>query len=256
MPTVCLRCPVLTAVSVAVVLLASGLSNAGEWKGREIERDGVRRVLNPATTVEPQQTCATAETWRVAGGDEADVLFGPINDIARNDAGVSFLLDSQVATVHVISPDGEYLRSIGREGEGPGEFRWASDIVLLGDGTVCVLQVMPARAVMLTPEGKAIGDLPLPRGKDGSYANLNGGSIARGEIVLHLTELTKKETRIGMKTSFVRTDSQGRITTTYWALLQEADLAELTFDEKSDAPPVWAIAADGRFFINNNWAAY
>jgi hypothetical protein len=33
-------------------------------------------------------------------------------------------------------------------------------------------------------------------------------------------------------------------------------LAKVTFDEKGDAPPVWAVAEDGRFFINNNWDAY
>lgn len=246
----------ITVISVAAALLMSGVSKAGEWTGREIEREGVRHVLNPATAVEPAVTCTPAEIWQVGGGDEGEVLFGPINDVARNAAGVSFLLDSQLATVHVISPDGEYLRSIGREGEGPGEFRWASDIMLLADGTVCVLQSMPARAVMLTPEGKAAGDLPLPRGKDGSYAYLNGGSISKGELVLYLAEFIERETSIGLQTYFVRTDQQGAITATYWKLLQEQDLAKVTFDEKGDAPPVWAVAEDGRFFINNNWDAY
>jgi hypothetical protein len=192
----------------------------------------------------------------VEGGEDNEVLFGPVTAVARNSDGSSFLLDSQLSTVHVISHDGIYLRSVGREGEGPGEFRMATNVMLLPDGNVCVLQVMPARAVLLTPTGDAAGELLVPRGDADSHAFLNGGSITGDHMVYYLAEFIQKGSVIGMKSKFVRTDSEGELLATYWELLQEQDLAKVTFSEKTDASPIWAVGPDGRFYISGHWDGY
>jgi hypothetical protein len=231
-------------------------ANAADWKGREIEKDGMRHILNPSLPMESDRTFITVTAWRVDGGADSEVLFGPIGGVARDADGNSYVLDYQLNTVHVISAEGEYIRSIGREGEGPGEFQDPSGIMALPNGTICVLQPMPARAVLLTADGLAAGDHPLPRGEDGVSPILNGGSVAAGQIFLYLAKPFRKEASAGLQTSFVLTDAEGGITTTYWELFQEFDFAKVTFDEKGDAPPVWAMGADGRFCINNNWDDY
>ena len=243
-------------ILAALLSMVADSSIATEWKGREIEKDGLRHIINPGIPMEGVRDNTTITSWRIGGDTENDVLFGLIDDVARDADGVSYLLDSQLSTVHVFSPEGDYLRSIGREGDGPGEFRSASDIMLLPNGTLCVLQLMPARAVLLTVDGAAAGDHPLPTYEDGGSAFLNGGSIAAGQIVLYMAKFFRKETSFGLQTSFVRADSNGGITTTYWKLHQEVDMANVTFDEKGDAPPIWAVGTDGRFFINNKWDAY
>jgi hypothetical protein len=246
--------PIVLFIAVSISAVPQ-ISNATEWKGHEVERDGIKRVINPSTAAEPERIRTATKIWHVGESNE-DVLFGPISDMEREPEGVSFLMDPQLNTVHVISPKGEYLRSIGREEEGPGEFSGANDIMLLRDGTVCVLQIMPARAVLITAEGDAAGEHPLPKDEEGGYIYLNGGSIAGDRIFLHIAQFIQRETMIGLETSFVRIDSDGNIVTTYWELLQEADLAKITFDEKSDISPIWAVGADGRFFVNNSWDAY
>jgi hypothetical protein len=56
-------------------------------------------------------------------------------DLALADDGTLYVVESSPAVVNIYGPDGRYLRSIGREGEGPGEFR-VGFIGLVGDTMV------------------------------------------------------------------------------------------------------------------------
>jgi hypothetical protein len=244
------------AILVVLVVVAPGDAHATQWKGYETSKDGVRHVINPMIPIEGSMTYEGEKTWRIGGDDDAEVLFGQITHIVRDKLGFSYILDSQLCTVHIMAPDGEYLRSIGRAGEGPGEFRVPNSVSLFSSGTVCVLQVMPGRAVLLTPDGEATGEHPLPRGKDDTHVFINGGVVVNDRLIINMAQFIRKETSIGLRTSFVRIDSEGKITTTYWEQLQEQDLAKVTFDEKADAMPVWAAGSDGRFYVNNDWDRY
>jgi hypothetical protein len=56
-------------------------------------------------------------------GDPGE-LFDP-QDLALNDRGEIFVKDQKPAVIKVFDASGNYVRSIGREGDGPGEFRTA-----------------------------------------------------------------------------------------------------------------------------------
>ena len=100
------------------------------------------------------------ELWQ-RGGDDDEIFFGNIDRIVTDPAGNAYSLDSQLSEVWVFSPEGEHLRTIGREGEGPGEFRGAGDLFYgLGD-KVGVLQIFPGRIVMMDPEGGPLDNFRL-----------------------------------------------------------------------------------------------
>ena len=100
---------------------------------------------------------------------------------------------------------------IGRVGEGPGEFRSPCALMVLPDNTICVLQSVPVRAVLLTAEGDAAGDHPLPKGKDGGTLYLNGGAIGNGALVLCVSEFMQAESSFSLETSFVKIDEAGAV---------------------------------------------
>ena len=124
------------------------------------------QVMNPAKAAKGPETIQLKELWRVGGYDDEDVLFGVITDIIADRDGHFYLLDSQLNEVQVYSPDGEYLRTIGREGEGPGEFRTAFNLLLLPNGNIGVLQAFPSKIIGLTPDGKPADDFRLPERDD------------------------------------------------------------------------------------------
>ncbi|MYB07473.1 MAG: 6-bladed beta-propeller, partial [Gemmatimonadetes bacterium] len=65
-------------------------------------------------------------------GTDPNLTFGAIRVQAASD-GTIYVLDQQAAEVRVFDADGRYLRTIVRQGEGPGEIGGANGIFLSGD---------------------------------------------------------------------------------------------------------------------------
>lgn len=131
-----------------------------------VDAAAAKQVMNPAEVASGVETIELEELWRVGGYDDEDVLFGVITDIITDSEGNFYMLDSQLSEVQVFSPDGEYLRTIGREGEGPGEFRLAFNLVGLPSGNIGVLQAFPSRVIGLTPNGDPTDGFELPTRDD------------------------------------------------------------------------------------------
>lgn len=64
---------------------------------------------------------------------EEQQQFGRINSVVADADGNLFVLDAIRDEVLVFSPDGEYLRMVGRQGPGPGEYKNPDYLGLLGD---------------------------------------------------------------------------------------------------------------------------
>jgi hypothetical protein len=92
------------------------------------------------------------ELWRVGGEDE-DVLFGRIVNLTGGPDGNVYILDNQLCQVTVISPEGEFVTTLGREGDGPGEVRQAIGLAVMDDGMVAIASGFPGKAVRLHADG-------------------------------------------------------------------------------------------------------
>ncbi len=121
--------------------------------------DGVPHVKNGATPTQGVEKLPMKEIWRHGGDDDEDVLFGMITDCAVGPDGNIYLLDAQLMQVLVFSPTGEVLPSLGRQGQGPGEFQNARQMVFLPDGTLGVAQLFPGKLIGLNLDGTPAKDL-------------------------------------------------------------------------------------------------
>jgi len=166
----------------ALILVLICAPAQATWKGKVVEKDGVHQVMNPATAEAAPETVKAKELWRV-GGDDEDVLFGVITDVIADRDGNFYLLDAQLSEIQVFAPDGEYLRTIGRAGEGPGEFRGALNLLLLPNGNIGVFQIAPAKVVTLTPEGEPADDFLLPETGTG-FKTLFGARNAGSHLAI------------------------------------------------------------------------
>jgi hypothetical protein len=128
---------------------------------RTIDDDGPAQGVQPLTL---------HELWRVGGEDE-DVIFGRIADLKMHPDGSVYVLDNQLCHVVVISSDGEHLRDISREGDGPGELRQPTGLVMLADDVLGVGMGFPAKLVTLALDGTPIGThYPVGAPADGNVA--------------------------------------------------------------------------------------
>lgn len=75
---------------------------------------------------EPNSTIELIE--ETTYGDIGDVVIGSVVGVLTDSNGRVFIGDYNANKIHVYHSDGSYLSSIGREGDGPGEFRRISQI--------------------------------------------------------------------------------------------------------------------------------
>jgi hypothetical protein len=209
--------------------------------------------MEKAVTVTPDRL------WEIGGDSEEEgEFFGVINRVLVDDEGNVFLLDNQLNEVKVFSADGEYLRTLGREGEGPGEFRQPVDMVFLSDGTLGVMQLAPGRVVKLTMDGDPAGEHPLPAQEGGSPLIIIGGSRMGDNLLLMGNENKMGEGKIDIiryaalvgpdGTELMRLLESPRTIEFANAVLSEQDWS--TFDRR------WQVASDGTFYACPEFADY
>ena len=251
---------VALGVFVTVFILISAAHPAGvnAWEGREEVRNGTTWVLNPTAPTEAPITLKLKELWRISGDEEDEFLFGVLTQIASDEEGNIYLLDAQLNEVMVFSPEGEYLRSIGREGEGPGEFRRPSDMFITAEGTVAVMQRMPGKVILLTTDGEPAGNLTVPQPDDGGMQMFSGGAPAGDHVVILANRFARKEASFETISTLVAIDKDGNQTAAYAEKRDSRDFANLVLDEKkmSLGALVWNAAADGRVFTSENFDVY
>jgi len=244
----------ILAVASSLLALDGSRLVAGAWQGKIVDKDGIPHVMNPAEPAAAVRTIELQPRWE-AGGDDEDYLFGVLSQITTDAEGNVYLLDSQLNEVQVFSSTGEYLRTIGREGEGPGEFRRPSDLFMTPEGNVGVLQAMPGKVVMMTKEGEPIGNHPLP--DDDGMRMFNRGCLAGDKLVLNQMQFARKEDGMEMKSALIAIDADGKQTATYLENTRKRDFAKMVFDEKTmQGALVWSAAPDGHVYTSDNFDAY
>lgn len=106
--------------------------------------------LDPLTAV---------EEVRVGSLEDPVAGFSDIRALTVGDDGLLRVLDADARQVRVFTPAGEWLRSIGGPGQGPGEFERPSAMGLLGD-TLWVHDLNAFRISWFDPEGEVLFTTP------------------------------------------------------------------------------------------------
>jgi len=240
------RCSLLAIGMAFLGGAALAARPAAAWKGEEVVRDGVRHVVNPETPVE-EVTLLAKEQWQ-RGGEDDDILFGMVSQLVRDGQGNIYLLDGQLSEIHVFSPTGEHLRKIGREGEGPGEFRNATDMYLGPNGTLGVVQVFPGRIVQLATNGTPAGNFPLPEVEGGGFQLVFVGRGLADRVVLAGAQQQMQGGQQVQSSYLEAFDPNGKSMVRYHEEKAETRFGGMKFIEKtfSNFQRRWALAPDGR----------
>ena len=89
-----------TAMTFLIILLLAGSALAEPI-----------RIDNGAEPTRGSRIVELEELWEV-GGEDGDLILGVVNRVLIDGDGNIYLLDGQLAEVHVISPEGELLRTM------------------------------------------------------------------------------------------------------------------------------------------------
>lgn len=123
-----------TIVSAIVVgTMPATISVRADAQQRDIRvdtLDGGRIVVsNPDSPPDgPEGVPTLVEILRIGSIEGVCDSFGDVNSLAVDGEGRIYVTDRQRHDIRVFSPRGECVRTIGRSGEGPGEFGWLAGI--------------------------------------------------------------------------------------------------------------------------------
>jgi len=165
---------ILSAAIVAIILLPMFCQASENDISSLIDSDGPSQGTFPL---------ALEELWRV-GGDDDDVIFGRIVDVKRHPSGNIYVLDNQLCQVTVISPEGEYLQDISREGDGPGELRQPIALTFLSEDVLGVGVGFPGKLVSLGLDGTPMDSIfPIGEPSEGNIGIMMSSQFGSGILV-------------------------------------------------------------------------
>jgi hypothetical protein len=141
--------------ALALVLAACG-GDAAAAGPTVRDSAGIRIVQNE------HPVWKTGQGWRVdaeplldVGGEEGDAnqQFARVADAVRLSDGTLLVADGQVNELRAFDAQGRYLRTLGRAGGGPGEFRGLEKLYLLPGDTVAAFDYQGGRLSFFAPSG-------------------------------------------------------------------------------------------------------
>lgn len=109
------------------------------WKGTIEEIDGVSVVKNPKTPLYRDKVFQLEEELSIGEeGKGFEYMFSVARDIAVDEEGRIFVLDSKEAYIKVFDKKGAYIKTIGRKGQGPGEMSGPTSIQITAQKKIAV----------------------------------------------------------------------------------------------------------------------
>ena len=142
-------------VRAAALLLASLAACADAPSEQTIVSDsaGIRVVSNPAPDTPLAWTFTP--TLTLGGDEDGPESFFSVNErtVGVDSAGLIYVLDTDEHRLLVFAGDGSHLRTLGREGEGPGEIAWPIRLSVKPDGTALIDDIGRGRVHGFDAEG-------------------------------------------------------------------------------------------------------
>jgi len=150
----------LSPLGLALLLAACSTADslqADGWTGRIDTLDsGEIRVSNPPTGLwSEEEVPRIVEQLRIGKAEGSDpAVFGAISLFDVDEDGRVWIFDEHSRDIRVFDRDGRFVRSVGRPGEGPGEFHMVIGMDRSPQGDLWVLDPGLLRFSIFEPSGE------------------------------------------------------------------------------------------------------
>ena len=141
----------------SLALSASSGQRQAKWQGTKEDVDGVTVVKNPKQPMYREDVCMIKEDLSIGKAEgQEEYMFNRIQDIAVDDNGDIYVADSQATQIRVFDLNGKFLRTIGRKGQGPGEFTGIHSIQITANNELMLYDNWQHRLVYFSLAGQFI----------------------------------------------------------------------------------------------------
>lgn len=199
------------------------------------------------------RTVVPQALWSIGGEDDEDVLLGLVSGTAQGPDGNTYLLDTQLSQVLAISPEGELVATLGREGDGPGEMRRPHSLFFLDDHTLAVVQGFPSNLTLLNLDGTPAGRISIGgEASEGGFKMIQKAIPSDGRLVVAHGRGTfdPGAGKSTMELSLAVFDFEGNEQVQLVTRTQERDMTRMVFDEAKEFSEMsqWAASPQGLIF--------
>jgi len=192
---------VLTAGLAFVPASCSKKGGEAAWKADIVTVDGVRTVRNPETPRNGTFAFDLVEDL-VIGDEKSEAYFFPgWVTISVDDEGLIYACDSGNRRVQVYDKTGVFVKTLGRQGQGPGEYAFPSSVHIDDAGNIYVRS--SRSLVVFGPDGLFIKNVPLK-------TFLSALTLGPGGMIVGTTQPNPR-TEGGPKNEFVQLGPDGEI---------------------------------------------
>jgi hypothetical protein len=173
---------------ILAAVLASPFQQRAQAAPQKVETINGVRIVHNAKGVEwannPRITIKLIRTIGDINTSDDNLAFDNPLDIAVDGPGNIYILDSGNSRVQKFSPDGRFLTTIGRKGQGPGEFGFAWSFDIDARGFIYVVDNDQKRIVIFSPDGKDRGILKTAKLNLSKLRLMNSGTMAASGYVV------------------------------------------------------------------------
>jgi hypothetical protein len=243
---------VRTFVLISVLVLIAGTALA--------EPVVVKNGREPAHGVQQMQL---EEMWRVGGADDEENFFGLLNQAEIGPDGLIYVMDAQLSQVFVYDDEGTLVKTLFREGDGPGEIRRPRDMVIMADGTIGLVQEFPGKIVRVDADNVPQDSIEprLGDAADGGFvamtlAEQRGGTFLIASVEIKPGNPPTTQTR---QLYLATLTDEGRVNAPLMTMDAHWDFANFTYREVENLPAfIWssAVGPDGRVYSAAERNAY
>lgn len=140
--------------TMILVLVISSCSKAPEKLAIREVIDGIEYVHNTAEPLYPDATLSLELELSLGGEDqEGNVILYEPGYMIVDDAENMYIVDRQDTNIKVFDPEGKFIRSIGKKGEGPGEFQFVGHMNFTPDGRLLAMDLQARRTSLFDKTG-------------------------------------------------------------------------------------------------------
>lgn len=122
---------------------------------------GLTAFTAPRSAQRPA-TWRLVEEWRVGGAPEGPHSFTDVRGMSVRRDGSIVVLDAKDRQLHWLDARGRPVRSVGRPGGGPGEYRTSTGLATAPSGEITVNDPVAGRMSILSPTGDFVRSVMVP----------------------------------------------------------------------------------------------
>jgi hypothetical protein len=161
-------------VLILVILVFCG-GQKSEWQGTIEEQSGVTIVKNPKEPMYGPDSFISEEELSIGQADgPEEYIFGYMWQLAVDEKQNVYVIERAGSEYHirVFDKSGKYIRTIGRIGQGPGEFIQATDFQITPNNELMVHDRFTFKLIFFTLDGDYLRTA-FYRGVQAAYVQLN-----------------------------------------------------------------------------------